>query len=117
MGSQEILDRFETIHRFLWGGVNNVGAAATMAAWTECDDWLDELHTYLRRNRKTVVERVNAVDGLKTIAPEATFLSWIDCSELIDAGIDQRPFKHFLGRGVALNDGQTFGPHGACKSY
>ena len=112
MGDQAMMDKFQSIHRFMWGGVNNIGAAATMAAWTQCDDWLDSLHAHLLVNRAKVVERVNAVEGLTTVAPQATFLSWIDCTELIANGIDHRPFKHFLARGVALNDGHTFGPHG-----
>jgi cystathionine beta-lyase len=44
--------------------------------------------------------------------PEATFLAWLDCSEL---GFDD-PARHFLDRaGVALSDGPPFGP--GCEQF
>ncbi|MEE9416592.1 MAG: aminotransferase class I/II-fold pyridoxal phosphate-dependent enzyme [Acidimicrobiales bacterium] len=112
MGSPAIKERFETFHRFFWGGVNSMGAEATIAAWTECDDWLDGLRSQLLKNRQTAVERINAMPGLSTVAPEATFLLWIDCSELIEMGVTDRPFRFFVDNGVALNNGHDFGPHG-----
>ena len=43
--------------------------------------------------------------------PEATFLSWLDCSDL---GLGGDPAGFFLERGrVAVNDGRPFGTGGA----
>ncbi len=113
MGSDDIAARFATRHRFIWGGLNTIGAEATVAAWTDCDDWLDALRTHLRSNRQIVVDRINQMPGLSCRAPDATFLCWIDCTELIASGVTDRPFTFFLNNGVALNNGHTFGPRGS----
>jgi len=91
--------------------VNLLGYAAAVAAYTECDDWLDELRSYLTANRDLVVNYLaQHLPHLSVTAPEATYLAWIDCRE---SGIEGSPQKFFLEKAkVALNDGSMFGKGG-----
>ena len=91
--------------------VNLLGYAAAVAAYTECDDWLDELRSYLTANRDFVVSYIDQyLPQLGVTVPEATYLAWIDCRE---SGIEGSPQKFFLEKAkVALNDGSMFGKGG-----
>ena len=62
--------------------VNVMGLAATQAAFTQCDDWHQAQLAYLRENREMLHTRINAIDGLSMVKPEATFLAWVDASGL-----------------------------------
>lgn len=91
--------------------VNLMGYAAAVAAYTECQDWLDELRVYLTANRDFVVNYIRQeLPQLRVTVPEATYLAWIDCRA---SAIDGNPQKFFLEHAkVALNDGAAFGAGG-----
>ncbi|MBQ8619499.1 MAG: pyridoxal phosphate-dependent aminotransferase [Clostridia bacterium] len=96
------------------GGVRSGNAfalAATRAAYTDCDEWLDGLKAYLADNRDYVVEYVKeSMPKIKVTPLEATYLMWLDCrklnmpqKDLIDA---------LLAQHVKVNDGTIFGKEG-----
>jgi putative C-S lyase len=78
---------------------------ATLAAWRECDEWLEAQLDYLRGNRDFLEREIAATPGLAMAHVEATYLAWIDCSGL---GVPD-PQAYFLERGVALSPGAQFG--------
>jgi cysteine-S-conjugate beta-lyase len=82
-----------------------LGYSAALAAYRDSDDWLAELLKYLRGNRDYLQREIAAINGLSMTNVEATFLAWINVSEL---GLD-KPFEHFLQHGVALSDGAPMG--------
>lgn len=92
--------------------VNAMGFAAALAAFSQGDPWLAALRTYLTANRDYYVQYlVELMPRLRTTAPEATYLGWIDCRE---AAIDGSPYRFFLEQAkVALSDGAAFGAGGA----
>ena len=56
--------------------VNLLGYAAAVAAYTECQDWLDELRVYLTANRNLVVNYITQhLPQLRVTVPEATYLA------------------------------------------
>jgi cystathionine beta-lyase len=112
-GSDDLLDRYRSRPRFLLGGANAPGAVATLAAWRHGDQWLDELVRYLDGNRRLVAQFVTAeLPGVRHVTPQATYLAWLDCRELVTEGRPS-PAAWFLEHaGVALNDGADFGPAG-----
>jgi cystathionine beta-lyase len=100
----KVLERM-TLH------VSSLGLIAAQAAFSgACDDWLAELRTYLTANRDFVVDYVEQnIPGMRTTAPDATYLSWFDCS---DSKLSN-PYSFFLEKAkVALNDGVPFGTGG-----
>ena len=67
---------------------------------------------YIQDNIDYVVEQMpRLIPGIKVSRPDASFLLWLDCRELKNEGITDIP-KFFIGAGLALNDGATFGPGG-----
>lgn len=94
-------------------GVSQVSAQAAMSGI--CDDWLSDLKEYLTANRDFVVKYVREyLPGLRVTVPDATYLAWLDCNELIKSGKFEKPVCEFLIEKfkIALNDGADFGPGG-----
>jgi cysteine-S-conjugate beta-lyase len=87
------------------------GVLASEAAFRGGGPWLDDLLAGLDHNR-TLLESLLAkhLPGIGYAPPEATFLAWLDCSDL---GLGDDPAAHFLERGrVALSAGPEFGRMG-----
>ncbi|WP_029655084.1 MalY/PatB family protein [Marinobacter daepoensis] len=75
--------------------------------------WRDELMDYLKGNRDYVVDEVRRrLPGIRTSAPEGTYLMWLDCREL---QLDDAGLKRFFVQqaGVGLNPGLSFGQQGS----
>ena len=100
------------IPKRLIGGIGILGQVATIAGWTEALDWLDELVAGLDANRHLLAELLaERLPEVRYRPPDATYLAWLDCSEL---GLGDDPAPVFLGQGrVYLNSGLDFGPEGA----
>jgi cysteine-S-conjugate beta-lyase len=113
-GSPALLERYQSIPRFLLGGASGPGAAASIAGWTAGDAWVDALVDYLLANRDHVGRFVaERLPGVRLAEPESTYLAWLDCRELVAAGRCSSPAEFFLEEArVALNDGADFGEHG-----
>lgn len=77
---------------------------ATKAAYTQCQDWHQDLIKYLRKNRDLIIQRL-APTKCKIATIEATYLAWIDVSYL---NLDNAE-AYFLKAGVAISDGKQFG--------
>jgi cystathionine beta-lyase len=91
--------------------VKTLEQVAALAAYRDCDDWLQALLTYLTANRNYLLEFVHQkLPGVKTTSPQGTYLAWLDCRE---AGIEGDPVDFFLEKGrVGLSKGAVFGPGG-----
>lgn len=91
---------------------NSFGLHMVEAAYSpEGAAWVDALNIYLDGNRRLFDAGVNAIPGLRSMALEATYLSWVDFS---GTGMAQ---DEFIGRveksaGICANHGQTFGAGG-----
>jgi cystathionine beta-lyase len=85
--------------------------AATCAAWTEGQPWLDEVAAYLLENRDLMMDFfARRLPDLRVSAPEGTYMAWLDCREL---GLPAEPFEFFLEHArVALTRGSEFGAPG-----
>ncbi len=55
---------------------------ALEASYRHCDEWRDQLLEYLRGNRDLLQTSVDKLDGLRMPRLEATYLAWIDISNL-----------------------------------
>ncbi len=113
-GTPELQERYSSIGRFLLGGANSAGVVATVAAWRHGEEWLDALVAYLDGNRALVNSFVaEHLPGVRAVAPEATYLAWLDARELVASGRTADPAAFFLEHArVGLNDGREFGRHG-----
>lgn len=87
-----------------------IAMEAAIGAYTGGDEWLTQLRAYLTENRDVARAYLRKhLPMLKSTAPEATYLLWVDASALpLPDG--QTAHKFFLERGrVALSPGEFFG--------
>jgi cystathionine beta-lyase len=92
--------------------VGHLGVIATVAAYTEGVDWLDQLLATLDRRRSQLAGLLaDRLPSLRWQPPEATYLAWLDCTAL---GPGDTARERFLDAGrVALEPGLRFGAAGA----
>ena len=111
--NRDLLERYKKTVEQLAMHVSSLGLAAALAGYSGvCDDWLAALNSYLKGNRDFLVETIqHGFSGIRTTVPEATYLAWLDCSELVSSGrITGTPQEFFLKQAkVALNEGRDFG--------
>ncbi len=90
---------------------NVFALAATRAAYTGCDEWLDGLKAYLMENRDFVMQYAKENFPKVVVTPlEATYLMWLDCRAL---GLEQEELmRRLLAAHIKVNDGLVFGEGG-----
>lgn len=90
-----------------------LGLEAYMAAYEFGAPYLEELLPYLQDNIAFLDTYLRAhMPKIHLIAPEGTYLMWLDCREL---GLDNDALDHFFTweAAVALDKGFWFGPEGS----
>lgn len=93
---------------------NPFGSAALVAAFTQGDEWLEQMLEYVGNNMDYVVDFLhNNIPSVRCYKSEATFLMWLDfsswcmeCGELMDLLVNE---AH-----LGMNDGLMFGEEGRC---
>jgi cystathionine beta-lyase len=85
--------------------LNLLGTTAAQAAYEYGGDWNNQQVIYLRANRDYLVAELNQIRGLKFDPVEATYLAWIDVTELRLTD----PKLFFEKAGVGLSAGSDFG--------
>ncbi|QPC83976.1 putative C-S lyase [Phototrophicus methaneseepsis] len=107
------------MHAYGWGGatLNIFAYEAALAAYQHGGEWLEAVLAYLQDNRNFARDYIKAhMPGVKTTQPSATYLLWIDCTDL-DLG-DQDAQSFFLKHArVGMNGGNFFGSSPAMNKY
>ena len=88
---------------------NAFSLTAMEVAFNQGEEWLDQLLPYLSANFDYVVDYCEKrIPRIKTYAPDATYLMWLDCREL---GLDNEALRRFMieKAKLGLNEGYTFG--------
>ncbi|MBN8524897.1 MAG: PatB family C-S lyase [Planctomycetes bacterium] len=111
IADQRLRDAYRHADQGLVPWPNALGTIACEAAWSHGDAWLDALLPALRRNRDRVHAAVNALPGLASALPQATYLTWIDCRA---RGWDD-PAAVFERAGLGLSDGRPFAGPGFAR--
>ena len=94
------------------GEPNAFSMSANIAAYNECDEWVDELLEYVFENKRIACDFINSkIDGMKANFSKATYLLWIDISGVADDSVD---FCEKLreSTGLYLSDGAEYGESG-----
>lgn len=85
---------------------------AAVAAYRHGEAWLEQLLVYLQGNIDFTEEFLREnVPGIRMIRPEASFLIFLDCREL-QLSQPELVARFVEQAGLALNDGELFGPEG-----
>lgn len=107
----ELREKFKQASERLIHHVSSLSLIAAQTAYSGvCDGWLNGLRTYFTQSREILLKA--GLPGLRLTAPEATYMTWLDASPLVENGkISGSPQKFFLkNANVALSDGADFGP-------
>jgi cystathionine beta-lyase len=90
----------------------HLGVVASIAAYESGDEWLESLITTLAARREQLGDLLaTRMPGVRWVPPDATYLSWLDCSAL---GRDGEPAARFLAEArVAVEPGTRFGAAGS----
>ena len=86
---------------------------SAVAAYTQGEQWLDDLREYLQRNKDTVAEYVSErISGVSMCPSDATYLCWLDCRDITH---DDRALCNHLRKetGLVLSTGSQYGAAGA----
>ena len=112
-GSADLRDRFHRrVPRKVLGSPGITGIDATVAAWNAGQPWLDEVLAHLQAMRNRVFDTLaREVPAISFRKPEATYLGWLNCSQLPIAGT---AFDFFHDRAkIGFSAGETFDPTAA----
>ena len=94
------------------GEPNAFSMSANIAAFTECDGWVDEMLDYVFENKRIACDFINSeIPGMKATYSRATYLLWVDISGVSDDSVD---FCEKLRKatGLYLSDGAEYGECG-----
>ncbi len=106
--NKSIRERFVLSKLGMVDSVNVLGLEATLAAYTHASGWKARMLSYIQANRDYLSQQVALrFPAIRLIKAEATFLAWLDCSEL---GLAGDPQAFFLEHGkVGFSAGSEFG--------
>jgi cysteine-S-conjugate beta-lyase len=94
------------------GNGNIFGTVASIAAYSEGNEWLDAMLDYINQNVDYVIDYCRKmIPEIIPVTPEATYMIWLDCRKLGMTGKELQNF-FIVSAGVGLNEGSTFGPGG-----
>ncbi|MFP5488303.1 MAG: MalY/PatB family protein [Acidimicrobiia bacterium] len=109
-GHEPMRAAFDALPGHYLGAPNVMAVAATVAAWSEGDAWLDAVVEVVDENRRELVGLLDRhLPGTRYTPPAATYLGWVDCR---DIGLGDDPAATFRERGVELSPGPQFGAPG-----
>ena len=81
-------ERYKAVVERMTLHVSSLAQVAAQAAFSgECEDWLKEARCYLSGNRDYMVDFVEKhLPGVQISVPQATYLAWLDCGDLVKSG-------------------------------
>ena len=85
---------------------------AAIAAFTQGEEWLDDLRNYLAENRRIVrsfLER--ELPNVSLVQSHATYLLWLDCTRVLGDAAELCRYLH-RETGLYLSAGAAYGGHG-----
>ena len=95
------------------GCIPYFGRAAAISAFTECDEWIDELLNYLNNNINICYNFINEnIRGIKCTQAEGTYLLWLDCRGL-KLNDKQLEYLFYEQAKIPVNMGASFGTNGS----
>lgn len=110
----DLMKQFSSeLNKYHIGSGNVLGHYALEAAYNHGDGWLQEMLDYLQDNIHYLTSFINEnIPEIKVIAPEATYLVWLDCRAL---GLNDSELYDFMIKKarLGLSHGPIFGEGGS----
>ena len=110
----------KTLRHKVWRGLNTDEVAepnafavtAAVAAFTQGEEWLNQLRQYISENKALVDEFLKSeLPQVKLVPSQATYLLWLDCGEVTE---DAKKLSEFIREetGLFLSHGNQYGGSG-----
>lgn len=91
---------------------NFFSCAASISAFKDGDDWLEQMNEYVYENKNTVIQFFKeSIPELKVIDEKATYMVWVDCSAISD-NVDDFCDLLLNKYGLFVSKGSQFGENG-----
>lgn len=111
----ELKEQFIEILKYKEGlsSTSTLGLTATMSAYHNCSDWVDELNRYIDGNFEFAREKLaTLLPEIYVVPSEATYLMWLDVSNFTLSPEEIQKRLIHIGK-VAIMDGAVYGGNGA----
>ncbi|MDN5616911.1 pyridoxal phosphate-dependent aminotransferase [Rothia sp. HC945] len=120
IGPGDVVKAASNLQSHLSSNVNNIAQRAALAAVTQPMDAVDEMRAAFDRRRRTIVEGLNAIDGITCPTPQGAFYAYPDITGLLGSNIAGRTISSSADLAdvildeaeVAVVPGEAFGPSG-----
>ncbi len=89
--------------------VSTFAFESALAAFRDGEPWRQSLLVYLKSNYTALATEIDAIPGLKVERCDATYLAWIDATELAGSKNIENTQLFFEQHGVGLSGGEQFG--------
>lgn len=106
--NRDLRKKFIRQSRGIMPDINLLAYEAMLAAYRDCDDWHQQLISYLQGNRDLLYKEIGSMPGIEMNRVEATYLAWLDIRQLEL----ENPMAFFEQAGLGLSDGSQFGGPG-----
>ncbi len=111
ISDKKLRQRFRKAHKATGTTPNSFGMKISESAYNGGNDWLIELLKYLEENKKVFNREIKKINGLKSMELQATYLAWVDFSNLQISENEMIKRVHQKAK-IAANIGSTFGKGG-----
>lgn len=105
ISNESVREQFKETCKSVVSPVPPLALVATEAAYAHGREWRNALLNYLKANYQHIENRLASIPSLSLQPLQATYLAWIDASDL---GLDDVQ-AHFEQFGLGLSGGQQFG--------
>lgn len=120
IGPADVVKAATNLQSHLSSNVNNVAQIAALTAVSGSLDAVNKMHEAFDRRRKTIVEALNAIDGVHCPTPKGAFYVYADVRELLGKEIAGKTPQTsaelaeiiLTEAEVAVVPGEAFGPSG-----
>ena len=104
----ELADKFRAGGKGMSAKLSTFAFISMLVAYRDCEPWRKELLGYLQSNCEYLANRIGKIPGISMSPVEATYLAWLDVSDL---KLNDAP-GFFESAGVGLSDGAQFDGEG-----
>ncbi|QJC30153.1 putative C-S lyase [Enterobacteriaceae endosymbiont of Plateumaris sericea] len=103
--NKKLRDKFNLFKQGINPNIDILSCIAAESAWKNGNDWLNNQIEYLKINRDLLFYTINKLPYVSMLKPEATYLGWINCSQMKISN----PTLFFEKYGIGLSSGKDFG--------
>ncbi|WP_030015106.1 MULTISPECIES: pyridoxal phosphate-dependent aminotransferase [Micrococcales] len=120
IGPADVIKAASNMQSHLTSNVNNIAQRAALAAITLPQDAVEQMRVAFDRRRRTIVEGLNAIEGVTCPVPQGAFYAYADVTQLLGAKLGGRTVETSADLAdvilekaeVAVVPGEAFGPSG-----